>query len=298
MSTVEFERPPERRRRAAVRAFVPESSRVALSQSRARSRCPELDCLRGRLPPGTLATAERRAAALNIGADRVLVASGHISEDDYARALAGWLHVPFERLDLPRAACPLPDDRLVDAAQAGLLPLSIGDTFIYVVAPQILGARHLVTGAHPLPKDRFRLTSPQRLQQFALEHGGPALGLRAAEALRAERPELSAAQCPRRIRAKWLGGIAAAVGTSVVFPHAAWALVSAALALTFLAWAALRAIGAATRWRAWRALRLRSSDLPIYTIVIALYDEASAVPGLVAALLELDYRWRNCRSSS
>ena len=67
LSTVEFERPPERRRRATVRAYVPEASRVALPQSRARSRCPELDCLRGRLPPGLLATAEQRALALNIG---------------------------------------------------------------------------------------------------------------------------------------------------------------------------------------------------------------------------------------
>jgi len=245
--------------------------------------------LRGKLPPGVLAAAEQRALALNLGADRVLVASGHISEDEYARALAGWLHVPFERLDQPREACPLPDHWLVYAAQHGLLPLRLGDTFIWVVAPQMLAAHRLVTGAHPLPKDRFRLTSPQRLRRFALEHGTPALGLRAAEALRQRRPELSAAECPRRIRAKWLGGIAATLTASLVFPGTAWALASAALALIFLAWAALRAIGAATRWRSWRALHLQTSDLPIYTIVIALYDEAGAVPGLVTALAELDY---------
>ncbi|MEJ0075116.1 MAG: glycosyltransferase family 2 protein [Alphaproteobacteria bacterium] len=289
MSTVEFERPPDRRRRVAVRAFVPESSRISLPQSRARSRCPELDCLRGTLPPGLLAKAEQRAIALNIGADRVLIASGHISEDDYVRALAGWLHVPFERLAVAREACPLPDNRLVVAANAGLLPLSVGDTFVYVVAPDILGARRLVTGAHPLPKDRFRLTSQQRLREFALEHGAAALGTRAAEGLRRERPELSAAQCPRRIRAKWLGGIAATIGAGLVFQDAAAALASAALALIFLAWAALRAIGAATRWRAWRALRLRTGDLPVYTIVVALYDEASAVPPLVTALRGLDF---------
>ncbi|MGB9370207.1 MAG: glycosyltransferase [Xanthobacteraceae bacterium] len=236
-----------------------------------------------------LAAATQRALALNIGADRVLIASGHISEEDYVRALAGWLQVPFERLDLPRAACPLPDKRLLDAANAGLLPLRIGSAFIYVVAPQILGARHLVTGAHPLPKDRFRLTSPQRLQHFALGHAAAALSERASEALRQERPDLSAAQCPPRIRSAWLGGIAATAGASAVSLDAAGALVSAALALIFLAWAALRVIGAATRWRAWRALRLPTCDLPIYTIVVALYDEASAVPDLVAALRELDY---------
>jgi len=268
---------------------VPESSRVALPQVRARSRCPELDCLRGRLPPGTLATAEQRAIALNIGADRVLIASGHISEEDYVRTLAGWLHVPFERLDGPRAACPFPDDRLLDAAGAGLVPLSVGNTFVYVVAPQILGARHLVTGAHPLPKDRFRLTSPQRLRQFVLDHASPALGERAAETLRRERPELSAALCPPRVRAAWLGGIAASIGAAFLFQDAAAALISSSLALIFLAWAALRAIGAATRWRAWRALRLKASDLPMYTIVVALYEEACAVPALVAALHQLDY---------
>jgi cellulose synthase/poly-beta-1,6-N-acetylglucosamine synthase-like glycosyltransferase len=289
LSTVEFERAPERRRRAAVRAFVPEASRVARPQSRARSRCPELDCLRGKLPPSLLATAEQRAIGLNIGADRVLIASGHISEDDYARALAGWLHVPFDRLDVARGACPLPDHWLVYAAQHGLLPLRMGETFIWVVAPQVLTARHLVTGVHPLPKDRFRLTSPERLRRFALTYGAPALGLRAAEALRQQCPELSAAQCPRHIRAKWLAGIGAAAGASLVFPSTTWAFVSAALALIFLAWAALRVVGAVTRWRSWFPLRLKTSDLPIYSVIVALYDEASAVPGLIAALSELDY---------
>ena len=75
MSSVDFERPEERRRRAPAHLFVPEASRVSLAQGRARSRCPELDCLRAKLPPGTLATAEQRAIALGIGADRVLIAA-------------------------------------------------------------------------------------------------------------------------------------------------------------------------------------------------------------------------------
>jgi len=236
-----------------------------------------------------LAAAEQRAIALNIGADRVLITSGHISEEDYARTLAGWLHVPFERLDLPREACPLPDHWLVYAVRHGLLPLRLGETFIWIVAPQVLTARRLVTGAHPLPKDRFRVTSPQGLRRFALEHGRPALGQRASEGLRQGWPELSAQRCPRDIRAKWLGGIVAAVSTAIFFPGPAWALASAALALIFLAWAALRVIGAAARWQSWRALHPRTGDLPIYTIVVALYQEASAVSGLAAALHDLDY---------
>ncbi len=48
-------------------------------------------------------------------------------------------------------------------------------------------------------------------------------------------------------------------------------------------------MGAATAWRAWRPLRMQARDLPIYTIIVALYDEATAVPGLIAALRCLDY---------
>ena len=202
MSSVYSENTEERRRRAAAQPFVPEPSRVSLApQSRGRSRAPELDCLRNRLPPGTLAAAEQRAITLGIGADRVLITAGVLSEDEYVRALAAWLHVPFERLELPRAACPLPDRQFIDVAQFGVLPLRIGDAFIYVIAPQVLTARRLVTGAHPLPKDRFRLTSPQRLRKFVLHHGTDALGARAAEALRIARPELSAAVCPPPVRA-------------------------------------------------------------------------------------------------
>ena len=235
-----------------------------------------------------LATAEQRAIALNIGADRVLITSGHISEEDYARTLAEWLHAPFDRLHVPREACPWPDHWLLRAAEYGLLPLWAGQSLIWVVAPQVLGARHLGTGAHPF-QDRLRLTSRARLQEFVLKHGAAALADRAAQALQRERPELSAARCPPRIRAKWLGGIAAAVGASIAFPDLAWALMSAALPLIFLAWAALRVIGAAMRWQPWPALHLRSRDLPIYTLVVALYDEARAVPGLIAALNDLNY---------
>jgi len=221
------------------------------------------------VPPGLLASAEQRALALNIGADQVLVTSGHLCEDDYVRALAGWLQVPFERLDVPRAACPLPDGRLLEAAKAGLLPLRVADAFVYVVAPQTLGRA---------PSGHRRTSPAERPLPAHLAAASAELcaGTRCSGAGRA-RIGILAARTARTF------------GVSIVSLDLAWALASAALALIFLAWAALRVIGALTRWRSWRALRLRTDDLPIYTIVVALYDEASAVPGLLAALRELDY---------
>jgi len=88
------------------------------------ARYGELDYIRHRLPSRLIDAAERRAAELGVGADRVLITAGAISQEDYLRAFSAWHGLLYERLeDVPREACPLSDDRLIDAAAAGLLPL-------------------------------------------------------------------------------------------------------------------------------------------------------------------------------
>ena len=76
-------------------------------------------------PPSVLAAAKERSAAVGVGADRALIAAGAIDEEDYLRALGEQLGVAFEPLDgLPRRLCPLDDERLIEAARTGLLPVS------------------------------------------------------------------------------------------------------------------------------------------------------------------------------
>lgn len=102
-------------------------------------RCREIDCVRSLLAAKVIDAAERRAAALGVGADRVLIAAGEVSEDVYLRALAAALGVAFEPLDdTPRAMCPLSDERLIESAAAGMLPLAIGDELYLVVAPRTM----------------------------------------------------------------------------------------------------------------------------------------------------------------
>ncbi len=62
-------------------------------------RFPEIDCVRPLLAADVLAAAEQRAAAVGVGADRVLIASGALSEETYLRAFADALGVAFEPLD-------------------------------------------------------------------------------------------------------------------------------------------------------------------------------------------------------
>jgi cellulose synthase/poly-beta-1,6-N-acetylglucosamine synthase-like glycosyltransferase len=262
----------------------------AAPERRRLAACPELECVRHRLPPDVIAAAERRALDLGIGADRVLIAARAITEDAYVVALAAALRVAYEPLDrLARGACPLTDAQLIDADKNGLLPLEIDGELIWIVAPRGLTARRLVGGTHPIPPGWMRLTSARRLRQFVIQHCGEELAQRAANGLRSAQPELSAASHGRGPSIGWVIAAAALATVAVAFPRAVATATSAALALTFLARTGLRVLGAVTAWQRWRPARLRPDELPVYTVIVALYDEAAAAEGLIAALRRLDY---------
>jgi cellulose synthase/poly-beta-1,6-N-acetylglucosamine synthase-like glycosyltransferase len=254
--------------------------------------CPEIDCLRHRLPPAALAAAEARARTLDVGADEVLVASGLLTEDAYGRALALSLQLHFVALDeLPRSACPLADDALLRAARTNVLALKGDGDPLWVVASRGLQARAFIALMRTRPdlRRRFCVTTPERLRRFVEVHCGDLIAYRAAEALRAGYPALSAARRPLRARG-WLALAALACGIAAA-PGASLALAEAALTAIFLAATVLRLVAAAHRAPAPErpAPPLRDAALPRYTVVAALYDEVEALPGLIAALAAFDY---------
>jgi Glycosyltransferase like family 2 len=257
-----------------------------------RRACPELDCVRGQLPAEVIASAERRAGELDIGADRVLVSAGTMTEEDYLGALAAFLGIAFAPLDeLPRYACPLADERLVEAAAVGLLPLTLDGEFVWVVAPRNLAARTLtrLLALHPTLAPRIRLAPTASLNRFIARHAGQALGAKATDALRRRWPELSAA--PRRWRAS-LGVLIAATlcpAVLVAFPMPAIAAIEAMLAAGFLAWLALRLFGSLIEPVPARPVGLSDRELPVYSIIVALYRETEAVSALVASLRKPAY---------
>ncbi|NVO14291.1 MAG: glycosyltransferase [Rhodoplanes sp.] len=254
------------------------------------SPCPELDCVRDRLPPVVLAFAEQRARSLGVTADRVLVAAGLLTDDDYGRAFARKLGLPFEPIDWrPRSACPLADDRLIEAVAAGMVPIDDARESAVVVVPQGAAARRLAELAGtPAQPPNLRLTTGERLRRFVQRGAGAALGTRAAFALVHERPAFSAA--PKRPRSVWpVLALAAGAVPVLAWPGVATAL-GIALAALFLAWTALRiAAVAMPPGSPVRLARLQDGALPLYTIVVALYREAATVPQLVRALDALDY---------
>lgn len=248
--------------------------------------------MRHRLGPGLLAAAEARALEFGIGAERVLIAARTLTEDAYVVALAASLRLPFESLEYAsRTDCPLTDEQISHADRVGLLPLIIDSRPVWIIAPVTHDARRVVALARSRPElaAHIRLTSAQRMRRFVTSRATQALGEHAAETLRATRPLLSAGArgVPRGLT--WIGVIAVLTGAAMIVPKVLAAAVSIALALVFLSWTGLRLIGAATAWRQRRRLRISPQQLPVYSIIVALYDEASAVEGLVDALRRLDY---------
>jgi hypothetical protein len=77
----------------------PSAAEWADSGPRLAGGCPEIECVRALLAGSVIDDAECRAAALGIGADRVLIAAGELSEEAYLRALSDALGVAFEPLD-------------------------------------------------------------------------------------------------------------------------------------------------------------------------------------------------------
>jgi cellulose synthase/poly-beta-1,6-N-acetylglucosamine synthase-like glycosyltransferase len=254
----------------------------------------EIDCVRSLLPDAVIAAAERRAVAVGTGADRALIAAGALSDEMYLRALAASLAMKFETLGaLDRAACPIGDDRLIQAVALGLLPLRINGELFLAVAPRGTAARRMIAmvRSNPALARCFRFTTAERLRRFVFGHAEKAIGERAAHEFNTKWPALSAA--PPRLRANLtlpaLAGFLGLVAIAIV-PIITARIFELALALVFIAWIALRLAGVLiSRQKPQPRRLLRDDELPVYTIISALYREAASVPGLLASLERLDY---------
>jgi cellulose synthase/poly-beta-1,6-N-acetylglucosamine synthase-like glycosyltransferase len=246
-----------------------------------------------------LAAAEQRAQAVGTGADRVLIASGQIDEETYFRALGEALDIGFEPLDgIARAQCPIDDQRLIESAAIGLLPLAAEEaladsSFTIVIAPRGIAARNIVRliEQDPAAARRFRFTSAERFNRFVMRYAGNAIAARASHRLQQTWPLMSAASSIRLKHLVTLASIAVLSLASFVFAPATTVLIfQLILAAIFLAWLVLRLTGAfIDRPKPKPTAELPDHALPVYTVISALYREAASVKGLLAAIERFDY---------
>jgi cellulose synthase/poly-beta-1,6-N-acetylglucosamine synthase-like glycosyltransferase len=270
------------------------SDNFAEASPRDTRQYPEIDCVRPLMSADVLAAAGQRADAVGVSADRALIAAGALSEETYLRALGATLGVEFEPLDsVPRARCPIDNERLIESGAAGLLPLTVDDNLYLAVAPRGGAARQILRliEANPGLARQFRFTTNERLNRFVLRCAGTTLVARASDQLRQKWPALSAAP-PR-----WRGNIVPlatlgflSLAGAVLAPAATMHGFELTLAAIFLAWLGLRLTGVFVDTTArYPSPGPPDPELPVYTVISALYREAGSVNGLLSAIERLDY---------
>lgn len=251
----------------------------------------ELDCLRGVLAPKLLAWAEARSIETHIGADRVLIRHGLVDERDYLDRLAAQIGVKREAFaTVSRNDCPLRDDQLPRAAQQGVVPLRKNGELTWVIAPRGFTARRLSRFADQFPEHahRIRIAANSEIADLLLTQASAPMATAATDGLRRRWPAFSAAAGggPARRLVYAVATAAALLAMFLVAPET----ISVTLTICFLAFAALR-LGASLlpQPKPARLRRLTDAELPDYTILVALYREATSVGPLLEAFDALDY---------
>lgn len=258
---------------------------------------PELACLRGHVDDAVLAAAALRAQQIGVGADRVLIANGDMRESTYLQFFCAAYGAQYSTLKTAqREDCPLNDAQLIEAARAGILPLRNANGLCWTIAPRGVAATRLAAllDAHPGLAPRIQLASTRHFDEFILRIAHDALGEQAANGLASKRPDLSAA--PQIADRSWrrkglrtakmlaLGAVLAAIPKELI------GFGGDGLACWFLGFIGLRLVASLIRRPSFpKPARVPDRELPVYTIIAALYRESESVAGLIHALQALDY---------
>jgi len=247
------------------------------------------------LTPAALAQACRLAERWGVPVHEAMIASGLITAEAYARALAALAGVPFQ----PRIAAPY----VAGQGRAGLshylkhsIVQDLGPTRrVLLDATQLrpLAVRALLAqlGSHSVA-----LTTPEAVREGIAACFTSRIAQDAIWALKSRAPRLSAHRplMPWQLWAVVLGSLAF-VAAFLAAPRATIATASLAFACLFLPIVVFRLRAAVTftpcNVHPEQEVGVRDADgtLPVYTILAPLYREAHMLRPLLHGLLKLDW---------
>ncbi|MET0866503.1 MAG: glycosyl transferase, partial [Pseudorhodoplanes sp.] len=173
-----------------------------------------------------------------------------------------------------------------------MIPILSGEGLVWVVAPWQLTARFLVDQVRRYPdmRAKIRITTMESLRHFIHREAENAVARKAAFELRETKPEMSAGAPRSRTPLAWFAGGMAIVAALSALQSSFTLALDIAFALIFLGWSGLRVLAILLSSQEWPRLPPRNPDtLPIYSIIVAIYNDAESVPALAEALMRLDY---------
>jgi len=261
------------------------------------------------LLPGDLARATSVARSSGVRPEHALMAEGLISEREYYAALARHLGLQFiGARDEAADIVPGQGTAFPQSIRAGFAPLQAGNSEwgqvsgpAWLMAPQGVRIDELFTLRRrgTLPVSRFAITTPSVLRSLVVAHDGEQTADAAANTLFRNRPDLSA-----RSAAPW--GLTVFLCLAFLLLVAGflsggifWLLLSLSAGSVLSGSIVLRLFAAAGSFdplsreellaQRTGAPRIEDRDLPLYTVVVALYREAASAAQLASALSRIDY---------
>jgi len=236
-----------------------------------------------------------RAAAQRNGTslERELIAAGRIAPDVYYRWLASHLGLAYINTIQPAQVLALRNQDLL-LRELGPLRISLGDRVVTVIRPEArrLDADMAMIARHPALRELLVVAAPQTMRTAVWESGA-AMRVREATSDLADRSgSVSARQVMTGFQGFLLAaGLALTLATALIAPVLALIGLHVLLTGLFFAHNALR-FGSILFRRPIRAVApsaLEASGLPVYTVMVAVYDEAEMAGQLVQAMSRLNW---------
>jgi len=236
----------------------------------------------------TLEISAEYAAAWGVSGSEAALATGAVGAEDYHRALAAELALPF--LEPGFEVHPLA--RYPHAILSGIAPLAPGSIASFVLAPQGEIVADLLRRKTTLAPG-LAITAPAPLREAVFRARGPAIAALASAQLARERPQHSFHAGPTWRQTLVILVIAVLVVLAALAgAHRALLACVALLGLPFLVLSASKI--AAILHPAPLAMppalpRIPDAELPVYTVLVPLHREEKVLPKLRDALGALDY---------
>lgn len=250
------------------------------------------------LTPEAYLAARRAAETWRVPVYRAAIALGLVTPEAYAHAVARWLGIPLATAGLACEAIPETAADLV-ARRHGEPPVQLalhgaGVTVFSATSDdpaRLAGAIETARWSGAVPVLATEATIVRALEARAAS----ALLGRATRALARLRPDVSASRAvPFRQMLALLLAVGLPLGVLAIYPRQTLGFLAIAAALFFAAVVAVRsaALIEALRprpARTGRAASIPDAELPVYSVLVPLVDEAEVLGDLVASLSALDY---------
>jgi hypothetical protein len=239
------------------------------------------------ISPGQIAAAAKGARDQGVTVGEYLTGNGYVSADTLYCSVAQHLGMPFLGGKLPLRENIDP----YTTARRGVAPIVQNSArgARILVAPRGPALERLMSGVHGAANlaAPLAVTTPDRLENALRTHAAETIVAEASEALGKVDPSFSVRNGPTSGET-WIAFIclAALAAIALNFPL----LAGTCLALAFFAAILLRLSSVAMSFGPPAAGQpLADANLPVYTIIVALYREEAVIAQLLAALEQLDY---------